>query len=37
MTRRARRDHPHQGGRPENMTRVNAAYEQAQRGISTRR
>jgi transcriptional regulator with XRE-family HTH domain len=37
MTRLALRYHPDQGGRPEHMTRINAAYEQAQRGISTRR
>ena len=35
--RRARCGHTGQGDRPENVTRVSAAYEQARSGISTRR
>jgi transcriptional regulator with XRE-family HTH domain len=37
MTRLALRYHPDQGGRPEQMTRVNTAYEQARRGMPARR
>jgi transcriptional regulator with XRE-family HTH domain len=37
MTRLALRYHPDQGGRPEQMTRVNAAYDNALRGMSARR
>ena len=37
MTRLAFRYHPDQGGRPEQMTRVNTAYEQARDGVSARR
>jgi DnaJ-domain-containing protein 1 len=37
MTRLALRYHPDKGGRPEQMTRINAAYENARRGLSARR
>jgi DnaJ-domain-containing protein 1 len=37
MTRLTLRYHPDKGGRPEQMTRINAAYENARRGISARR
>ena len=37
MTQLARRYHPDKGGRPEQMTRINAAYEKARRGMSARR
>jgi len=37
MTRLALRYHPDKGGRPEQMTRINAAYEKAMRGMSARR
>lgn len=34
MTQMALRCHPDKGGRPEQMTRVNAAYEKAQQAMS---
>lgn len=37
MTRLALRYHPDKGGRPEHMTRINAAYENARRDMSARR
>ena len=37
MTLLALRHHPDKGGRPEQMTRINTAYENARRGRSTRR
>jgi transcriptional regulator with XRE-family HTH domain len=37
MTRLALRYHPDKGGRPEHMTRINAAYENARPGMSARR
>jgi DnaJ-domain-containing protein 1 len=37
MTRLALRYHPDKGGPPEQMTRINAAYETARRGTSARR
>ena len=37
MTRLALRYHSDEGGRPEQMTRINAAYETARRGPSARR
>jgi transcriptional regulator with XRE-family HTH domain len=37
MTRLALRYHPDKGGRPEQMTRINAAYENARHGMSARR
>jgi transcriptional regulator with XRE-family HTH domain len=37
MTQLALRYHPDKGGRPEQMTRINAAYEKARRGTSARR
>jgi transcriptional regulator with XRE-family HTH domain len=36
-TRLALRYHPDKGGRPEQMTRINAAHENARHAISTRR
>ena len=37
MTRLALRYHPDKGGRPEQMTHINGAYEEARRGMSARR
>jgi len=37
MTRLALRYHPDKGGPPEQMTRINAAYQTARRGTSARR
>ena len=37
MTRLALRYHPDKGGRPEHMTRINAAYETARHSTSARR
>jgi transcriptional regulator with XRE-family HTH domain len=37
MTRLALRYHPDKGGRPEQMTRINAAYEKAMRVASAKR
>jgi hypothetical protein len=37
MTRLALRYHPDKGGRPEHMSRINAAYENARRDMSARR
>jgi transcriptional regulator with XRE-family HTH domain len=37
MTQLALRYHPDKGGRPEQMTRINAAYETAPRGMTARK
>jgi curved DNA-binding protein CbpA len=37
MTRLALRYHPDKGGRPEQMTRINAAYDDARRTASAKR
>jgi hypothetical protein len=36
MTRLALHYHPDKGGRPEQLTRIDAAYENARRGMSAR-
>jgi preprotein translocase subunit Sec63 len=37
ITRLAIRYHPNKGGRPEQMTRINTAYESARPAVSARR